>query len=54
MILAIVIAVVLWICGIVAVLCLCAAAKRGDEIAERHAGERRAAAENDCSKGERP
>lgn len=54
MILAIVIAVVLWICGIVAVLCLCAAAKRGDEIAERLAAERRAAAENDCSKGERP
>lgn len=47
MILAIVIAVVIWLCGITAVLCLCAAAKRGDEISAR------LAAENN-GRGERP
>lgn len=52
MILAIVIAVVLWICGIVAVLCLCAAAKRGDEIAERLAAERREDGNTPCKGAE--
>lgn len=52
MILTIVIAVALWLCGIAAVLCLCASAKRGDEISERLAAERRAAGEP--GKGERP
>lgn len=42
MMLGIVIAIVVWLCVVAAVLCLCAAAKRGDEIAARLAAERRA------------
>lgn len=37
----IIIAAALWLLGLGAVLCLCAAAKRGDEMAERLAAERR-------------